>query len=124
MDENNSVSLRFDSSGILYLTIEVMNGNGSAYQHVEFIVDTGFNGFFQLDKESANSLGFSATSTTVTRGFDNVEKEVGSVKGNVKLQGLVATDVPIHIVENGNKLVGTAFFAMAKTRLVIDYNTK
>ncbi len=121
LNETESGRMRIGQNGESYITVEVINEAEQRSETLEFQIDTGFNGFLQLDSATVAKLSLSIVGNRFARGFDGNIKKVGVVQSKIKILGLEGVGIPVQVVENGSLLLGTQFFKAAKITLVANY---
>lgn len=116
-----SVGLHMAEKGESFITVSVLNESQGLSENVEFLIDTGFNGYLQLAEDIAERLKLDIIKKDKTKGFDGVEKEIGIATTKVKLINSEISNFPIQVVKNGVCLIGTRFLKDTWKMLIMDY---
>ncbi len=113
-----------DKSGYVFLNIDVLNEEEKIARKVQFLLDTGFNGYMQLPSNIVGALKLSLDKRGVTKGFDGVPRQIYYTKTKVRIINEIIWNFPIQVVEQGPALLGTKFFIDTKRMIIVDYNNK
>jgi clan AA aspartic protease len=124
IEKGKKSNMRFGSKGETFITLEIINQENNLLDKVEFLVDTGFNGYLQLQESLVMKLGIKIAEKSKTRGFDNIEKEVGVVKTKIRLLDEEVWNFPIQVVKQGPFLIGTRLLKDWGKMIIIDYRNK
>jgi len=117
-------NMRFGPKGETFITLKVINEENGLSDKVEFLVDTGFNGYLQLQESLVIKLDIKIIKRSKTKGFDGIEKEVGIVKTKIKLLNEGVWNFPIQVVKKGPFLIGTKLLQDWGKMIIIDYRNK
>jgi len=117
-------NMRFGPKGETFITLEIVNEKDNLSDKVEFLIDTGFNGYLQLQESLVIKLGIKMVQKGKTRGFNGIKKEVGIVKTKIKLLNEEVSNFPIQVVEKGPFLIGTKLLQDWGKMIIIDYRNK
>lgn len=121
LESGLKIGLHFGSRGEIFIKAIVLNEDENLSREIEFIIDTGFNGFLQLPQKIASDLNLKIIDKNKTTGYDGIEKEVGITKTKIKILEQEIWNFPIQLVEQGTTLMGTNLLLDLKKMLVIDY---
>lgn len=121
LESGLKVGLRLGKRGEIFIKAIVLNEDANLSNEVNFMIDTGFNGFLQLPQKIASDLNLRIIDKNKTIGFDGVEKEVGITKTKIKILEQEIWNFPIQLVEQGATLMGTNLLLDLKKMLVVDY---
>jgi clan AA aspartic protease len=121
IEAGRQINMRFGPKGETFITLEITNEEKNLLEKAEFLIDTGFNGYIQLEKSLVDKLGIEITGKSKTKGFDGIEKEVGIIKTKIKLLNQEICNFPIQVVENGRFLIGTNLLKDLGKMIIIDY---
>lgn len=121
IEDGKRAKLRFGSRGEFFITISILNEKENLSEKVEFLVDTGFNGFLQLSSPIVNKLKLDIIKKDKTRGFDGIEVIVDITKAKVELLNGCMSDCLIQVVPKGLSLIGTRLLNALGVMLIIDY---
>ncbi|MFH1111572.1 MAG: hypothetical protein V1712_00685 [Patescibacteria group bacterium] len=116
------VNLRIEKQGECFITLKVLSENGQIEENVEFLIDTGFNGYLQLNKAIIDKLKLNIIKTTKTKDFQGIEQEVGITNTKIKLLDNEIFNFPIQIVDIGPCLIGTNLLKAINMALVFDWS--
>jgi len=114
------VKLHVGSRGECLISLKVMNQTNKAEEEVEFMIDTGFNGFIQLNQTTVERLELEIVDKSKSKDFMGDEREIGLTKTAIKLLDTIISGFPIQITPRGQCLIGTGFLKMAGLAIVID----
>lgn len=123
IEDGKKVNLRMGGRGEIFITLEVLNEKEELSEKVEFLIDTGFNGYLQLQESTISKLNLVIVNKTKTKGFDGVEKEVGVTTTKIRLLDQEITNFPIQVIRSGLSLIGTNLLKDIGQMLIIDYIT-
>jgi clan AA aspartic protease len=123
IEDGKKVNLRMGGRGEIFITLEVLNEKEGLSEKVEFLIDTGFNGYLQLQESTISKLNLVIVNKTKTKGFDGVEKEVGVTTTKIRLLDQEITNFPIQVIRSGLSLIGTNLLKDIGQMLIIDYTT-
>jgi len=115
------VGLCIGKRGEPFVNLIIKNEENGLNKEITFLIDTGFNGYLQIDDETISSLKLNIIKKDKTKGFDMVEREVGILKTKIKLAHIEISNVPVQTISKGMFLIGTSLLAKLKSMLIIDY---
>lgn len=124
IEAGKKLNMRFGLKGETFITLEILNEENNLSDKAEFLIDTGFNGYLQLQESLVAKLGIKIVNRSKTKGFDGVEKEVGIVKTKIRLLNEEASNFPIQVVKRGPFLIGTKLLQGLEKMIIIDYRNK
>jgi clan AA aspartic protease len=116
-----SVGLQFGSQGEVFINLEIINETSNKSKSIKFLIDTGFNGYLQLNSKDVADLELNLVQKHQSTGFNGAAVEVGITKAKVRVLDEEISNFPIQFVENGVNLIGTMLLKDSKKMLVIDY---
>src|SRR4030066_1402596 len=122
IESGKKLNLRMDTKGTIFLTIQVVNGEKNISKQIEFLIDTGFNGYLQLQKKDVVDLELVMVSKSKIAVSDGTNEEVGIVKTKIMILNQTISNFPIYVTENGMYLLGTMLLKDTGRMLVIDYS--
>lgn len=115
------VGLQFGPRGEVFINIEVINETSHKSKLIKFLVDTGFNGYLQLNDQDVKDLELNLVQKHTSTSFNGQTVEVGITKAKIKVLDEEVSNFPIQFVENGIPLIGTLLLKDTRKMLVIDY---
>lgn len=121
IDSGKKLKMRMGARGESFITLLVVNEENELSEEAEFLLDTGFNGYLQLEENFIKKLGLKLINKQKTKGFDGIEKEVGTSKTKIKILDAEIPNIPIQFVNNGSFLIGTNLLKALNQMIVIDY---
>lgn len=121
IQNGQKVGLRVGQNGECFIKVIVTNETEKLSREIEFLIDTGFNGYIQLNRSTVQELKLTITGKGISTGYDGVQKEVEVVSTKVKILDMEISGFPIQVVDNGTFLIGTRFLKDTGRMLVIDY---
>lgn len=121
IEAGRKLNMRFGSKGEIFITLDIVNEEKNLLDKAEFIIDTGFNGYIQLQKSLVDKLGIEIIGKSKTKGFDGIEKEIGITKTKIRLLNEEIYNFPIQVVEQGPFLIGTNLLKNLGKMIIIDY---
>ncbi len=121
VQDGKMTGLQFGSQGEVFINLEVINETSSSSKIIRFLVDTGFNGYLQLNSGDVKDLELDLIQKHSSKGFNGEVVEVGITKAKIKVLDEEISNFPIQFVENGISLIGTMFLKDTRKMLVIDY---
>lgn len=121
MRNGQNAGLETLTQGEVLINFEIVNETLGKSKIIKFLVDTGFNGYLQLNESDVKELQLDLVNKHTTKGFYGKEVEVGITKAKVKVLDEEITNFPIQFVKNGVSLVGTRLLKDTKKMLIIDY---
>lgn len=125
LEAGRAANLRFGKSGEVFISLTVLNEEKNISENIEFLIDTGFNGFLQITEDIISRLQLDVTSKAKSRGFDGVEREVGITATKVRLLDQDISNFPIQItIPGGACLIGTSLLSGIKKMLIIDFDNQ
>lgn len=124
IETGRKVNMRFGPKGETFITLEIVNEEKNLSDKTEFLIDTGFNGYLQLQKSLVDKLEIKITGKSKTKGFDGIEKEIGITKTKIKLLNQEIWNFQIQVVENGPFLIGTNLLKDLGKMIIIDYRNE
>lgn len=124
IEAGRKAGLRFGQAGELYVRMDVLNETEKISESVEFLIDTGFNGYIQLTEGIVAALKLQVTNKDKTTVADGREVEVGVLKTKVKLLDQEISNFPIQVVKTGATLIGTRLLRDTNRMLVINYQNE
>jgi len=115
------IKMHMGSRGEVFISLMILNEDENLSEEVEFSIDTGFNGYLQLQESVVSKLKLKIIDKKRSKGFDGVEKEVGVTTTKIRLLNEEMGNFPIQIVESGPFLIGTNLLKDAGKMIIIDY---
>ncbi|MFA4819154.1 MAG: hypothetical protein WC621_04920 [Patescibacteria group bacterium] len=115
------VNLRIAEKGECFITLKVLNEKVQIEENVEFLIDTGFNGYLQLNKVIIDKLKLTIIKKDKTKDSQGIEHEVGIINTKIKLLDTEIFNFPIQIVDAGPCLIGTSLLKAINMALVFDW---
>lgn len=88
---------------------------------VEFLIDTGFNGFLCLPRSILTDLNLQVMTSTMISGVGNYQEEYDVVYANIVWMGEVINKVLVLVNDGDDYLLGTAL--LENKELYINYKT-
>lgn len=121
IESGKRLNMRMGPRGEAFITLVVVNEENNLSEKVEFLIDTGFNGYLQLQEPFISKLNLKLVDKKKTRGFDGVKKDVGITKTKIKLLDEEIWNFPIQVVKEGPFLIGTKLLKDMGKMIIIDY---
>lgn len=117
------VKLHMGPKGEGFISLKVLNESDKLVEDVEFLIDTGFNGFLQLNQPILDKLKLNIVDKSKTKAFNGTEVEVGITKTKVKLLDFEIFNFPIQIVPIGPCLIGTSLLKVMRMAMVFNWDS-
>lgn len=121
IEAGRKLNMRIGPKGEAFITLELVNEENNLSQKIEFLLDTGFNGFLQLQESVVSKLSLKLIDKNKTRGFDGIEKEVAITKSKIKILDEEVWNFPIQVVKEGSFLIGTNLLKDIGKMIIMDY---
>jgi clan AA aspartic protease len=115
------IKMHMGPRGETFISLMILNEDENLSEEVEFLIDTGFNGYLQLQEPVVSRLKLKIIDKKRSKGFDGVEKEVGVTTTKIRLLNEKIGNFPIQIVESGPFLIGTNLLKDVGKMIIIDY---
>ncbi len=122
IENGKNLNLRMDTWGAVYLTLQILNEEKNILKEIEFLIDTGFDGYLQLQRKDVSDLELVMDSTSKAVIANGTAEEVGIVKTKIKILDQIISGFPIQVTENGLYALGTRLLKDTKRMLIIDYS--
>lgn len=115
------VRLRMEAKGEVYFIVDVLNEENGKSKKIDFLLDTGFNGYLQLNKSDADELDLKLKDKTFSTGYDGITKEIAITTTKILFLDQEISNFPIQIVPNGASLIGTMLLRDTKRMIILDF---
>lgn len=115
------VGLRMEARGEVYFVVNVLNEENGKSKKIDFLLDTGFNGYLQLNKSDADELDLKLKDKTFSTGYDGIAKEIAITTTKILFLDQEISNFPIQIVPNGASLIGTMLLRDTKRMIILDF---
>ena len=105
-----------------FINASVLNEKTGTSKEIRFMIDTGFDGYLQLNKSDVDELGLGIVQKSTSTLANGVTIETGITTTKIRILEEEIINFPIQFTENAVPLIGTQLLRTTGRMIIFDYS--